>query len=188
MKQQLPRLLQHDVPLLILILMFILILILPSNAQPSQQSLISTITPTSAPTTCSDIFLWTDALGHGCMWYEGPAGGDKENQSNQNPCVEYGHVNPNPITGLTANEACCICGGSAAGSSHRLPSAVPSMSVKPTALCQDVPLWEDEFGDTCVYYITNYGACVEFGDCCMRDGYTANTACKYFLMDSFINR
>ena len=149
------------------------------------RSQMMTSSPSQSPSPsstlfCEDVFLWTDALQRGCKWYEGGGGGDGDNDASFNRCEEWGGRNPNETSGLTAKDACCVCGGSSdnAEVNERLPSIVPSASALPTMLCVDVPNWSDAFGDTCLYYNVNgEEACLEFGECCEANGYTANSAC-----------
>lgn len=49
---------------------------------------------------CWDVPNWYDSTGDGCLWY----------QTKDNGCSLFGSQFPN-TDGLTANDACCGCGG-----------------------------------------------------------------------------
>ena len=51
---------------------------------------------------CESITDWRDSLGDGCSWYE-------DDEDSGYKCQTYGHRFAND--GLTANTACCACGG-----------------------------------------------------------------------------
>ena len=51
---------------------------------------------------CESITDWRDSLGDGCSWYE-------DDEDSGYKCQTYGHRFEND--GLTANTACCACGG-----------------------------------------------------------------------------
>ena len=43
--------------------------------------------------------------------------------------------------------------------------------------CKDIANWKDVYGDGCDWYAAKPESCDLFGDCCEKNGYTANTAC-----------
>lgn len=47
---------------------------------------------------CSDKPGWNDIVGDTCLWY-----------ANDNNCAQWGLVTD--LNGVSANEACCVCGG-----------------------------------------------------------------------------
>ena len=118
---------------------------------------------------------WTDSCGDGCDWYS-------EHPDN---CATYGDMWANQ-EGLTANDACAVCGGG-------LDAAdVPDDTEPPTT---DMPFatpppfavdgrvnfpadWTDSWGDTCDWYSREAHRCGEFGDrFANQEGQTANMAC-----------
>lgn len=91
----------------------------PSKSPTKAPSAFPTKAPTKAPTIpCSDSYEnWYDIDGpqYNCEWY---ADGDN--------CANYGNFYANPMFGgLTANQACCVCGG---GFSGPAPTKSPTMS------------------------------------------------------------
>jgi len=132
---------------------------------------------------------WADSGGDDCKRYV-----------SRNWCTKYGDGYEKD--GLTANKACCGCGGGAktcddgiittpcicdgevrdngqcakAGSSY-----VPGKSKGPDKkACEDVKIkdldWADSTDDNCARYVANEW-CERYGDGYENDGYTANTAC-----------
>jgi len=71
------------------------------------------------PPACYDYNGWVDVDERGCHWYEYR---DAPN------CTTLGDLYPNE-DGITANDACCYCGG---GGSMNIPSASPSYQYKPS--------------------------------------------------------
>ena len=77
--------------------------------------------PTSAPTSskCYNYIGWINERGYGCDWFE----------FNDDPdCPYEGALYPNGDN-ITANDACCYCGG---GELVQVPSASPTQQNKPT--------------------------------------------------------
>ena len=66
------------------------------------------------------------------------------------------------LDGLTANEACCECGGGTA----TLPPK-----------CYDTSGWVDSYGDGCTWYEAFANRCESWGTDVGADGQTANQAC-----------
>lgn len=54
---------------------------------------------------CTDLDGWVDSDGDGCDWYE----------ANPGSCESFGNDYANAVSGKTANEACCFCGGGSLG-------------------------------------------------------------------------
>jgi len=75
--------------------------------------------PDSSPPACYDYNGWVDIVGNGCDWYE---------YWDDPDCPDRGDWRPNE-DGITANDACCYCGG---GGSMNIPSASPSHQYIPT--------------------------------------------------------
>jgi hypothetical protein len=95
-------------------------------------------------------------------------------------CGEFAEENAN--AGVTANEACCACGG---GTNEKRPSSAPSISSSPSdsskpsgnpsvsssptdsskpSTC-DTPGWVDSFGDGCDWYeLYDLPGCPYFGN------------------------
>jgi hypothetical protein len=133
---------------------------------------------TSAPTvspsiirseTCNDVEGWHDSGGaqYNCQWY-------KANDHNQ-VCNAYGNMFS--FGGMTANTACCICGGGDDTSVPSVPTVSPSIT--PTETCNDVEGWHDSGGAqyNCQWYARVQQACSLYGNQFMKDGLTANDAC-----------
>ncbi|CAB9514551.1 expressed unknown protein [Seminavis robusta] len=101
---------------------------------------------------CVDIDGWTDSVGDGCDFYD-----------SENACREAGDSFPGP-DGLTANGACCRCGG---GGGSSLDS------------CTDYPGWLDSRGNACDWYKSD-NLCALNGDLeafAAPDGTTPSEAC-----------
>lgn len=121
--------------------------------------------PEACPTQeCSDAtrsaFPWTDKLGHSCQLY-GQFG----------YCSPYGDDFANH--NLTANQACCVCGG---GVVDPVASACSDI---PVAFDNPVP-WTDADSDDCSWYAERpLTRCVNFGNEVGRDGFSlsASEAC-----------
>merc|ERR1712150_211071 len=75
-------------------------------------------------------------------------------------CAEYGDGFAN--NGVTANDACCACGG----------------GTTPSYECTDTPGWHDSEGETfdCEWYAEKQN-CFHYGDQYSNNGMTANQAC-----------
>lgn len=119
--------------------------------------------PTDPPvlSECEDL-LWFDNYGDDCSWY-----------SSTYLCEKYGDLWPND-QGLTADDACCLCGG---GNRPTLaPSMSPSASKPINDSCQDLD-FVDAWGDGCARY-EETNACKSYGNEYANDqGLTANMAC-----------
>ena len=97
--------------------------------------------------TCHDIVPWVDKDGDSCTPYE----------ANDNfGCQTQGTTNG--TDGITANRACCACGG--------------GINIFQDISCQNIVPWEDEDSRRCTAYGT-YSRCTNTG----TDGITANSAC-----------
>ena len=58
------------------------------------------------------------------------------------------------------------------------PTKTPTKApVEP--ICSNVPNWKDSDGDGCNWYVNNDPGCDDYGDCCKKQGHTANTACCF---------
>ncbi|KAL7469316.1 hypothetical protein ACHAXS_009583 [Conticribra weissflogii] len=110
--------------------------------------------------TCWDQPNWYDSTGDGCGWYE-----------RGNNCESYGSQFPSYREGLTANEACCVCGGG-------LSSSPPASDAPLVPGCSDSPFnWATDLGIGCEWYGREERNCVEFGDKVGTGGKTANEVC-----------
>ena len=110
---------------------------------------------------CWDVPNWYDSTGDGCLWY----------QTKDNGCSLFGSQFPN-TDGLTANDACCGCGGGLS----QAPSSSEEVVDPPS--CSDDPFnWFDEKGLGCDWYSNEDRNCVEFGGHVGFKGLTANEAC-----------
>ena len=103
-----------------------------------------TQTPTASPTIsaaptglCFDAPNWSDIYGDGCDWYS------------ETTCSIYGNGYAG-ASGLTANDACCVCGGGNGDGSF--PTESPTISSSPTVQCFDTANWVDSWGDGCSWY------------------------------------
>ena len=107
------------------------------------------------PEGCYDLSVngapWADSEGYTCAKYIEEDGW----------CSAYGDDYEND--GLTADEACCVCGG----------GTVPN--------CYDLTAngmhWTDSQGYTCIDYSDDNSRCDAFGHMYENDGMTANVAC-----------
>uniref|UniRef100_A0A7S2KPR4 Uncharacterized protein n=1 Tax=Leptocylindrus danicus TaxID=163516 RepID=A0A7S2KPR4_9STRA len=130
---------------------------------------------------CRDVDNWADNDGSDCDWYSRPPGGvdsflDDDTYYELNGitsrCDYFGSCCANGATGaianLTANKACCACGG-----------GIPT-------LCNDVGEWVDSLGRDCDWYSENGDddslgddgtRCRDNDEYYANDGYTASTAC-----------
>ncbi|GFH50147.1 hypothetical protein CTEN210_06623 [Chaetoceros tenuissimus] len=127
-----------------------------SSTKPSVSPSLSSI-PTIE---CDDVPGWFDSYGVTCDFYFA-----EEN------CDLFGSVDAGP-SGLTANDACCICGGGVGN----YPTVAPTVSNAPTITCDDVTDWIDSYDDNCSWYDSK-GSCESFGSIPGRSGLTANEAC-----------
>lgn len=89
---------------------------------------------------------WTDSGGDGCDWYS----------TGWRCFVSDLYADEN---GVSANEACCECGGGA------------------SANCVDDTEWVDSTGDGCDWYAEGVLRCQLFGGGFENDGLTAQDAC-----------
>ena len=111
------------------------------------------ITPSvsNAPSEfCLDVPDWTDSYGDGCDWYNDwynnlnngngsyvrklKKGGNFKDHNDyyDDACDHYADVTG--TYGLSAPDACCICGGGTGEEGFALPSANPSISAAPSAI------------------------------------------------------
>lgn len=119
----------------------------------------ATPSPTASPTKsasptaqCFNVPYWFDAFGDDCAWYGARA----------DRCDSFGDSFAG-TNGLTANEACCECGGG---------------TVTPPPKCDDTPGWVDEYGDGCDWYEEIGSRCDQHGDSYPGpSGEVANQAC-----------
>ena len=110
---------------------------------------------------CWDEPNWYDSTGDGCAWYE-----------EEHNCEYFGDQFWS-VDGLTANEACCACGGGLSSA-----PAVTLADENETPGCSDSPFdWFDEYGNGCDWYSLDDQNCIEFGDFEGADGKTPNEAC-----------
>ena len=80
--------------------------------------------------TCIDTANFVDALGQGCDHYGTDPIYDTDDEIENSYCLEFGHDLPN-ADGVTADEACCVCGGGAhdyIGQPSVSPTGGPSVS------------------------------------------------------------
>eukprot|EP00816_Leptocylindrus_hargravesii_P008624 CAMPEP_0196826896 /NCGR_PEP_ID=MMETSP1362-20130617/93853_1 /TAXON_ID=163516 /ORGANISM="Leptocylindrus danicus, Strain CCMP1856" /LENGTH=1879 /DNA_ID=CAMNT_0042207495 /DNA_START=399 /DNA_END=6037 /DNA_ORIENTATION=- len=118
---------------------------------------------------CHDFTNWVNEWGDNCAWYERfdsagcPLSGSDQNELN-----------------ITANEACCWCGGSAFRQ-ELLPSTSPSLSAQPSFSCYgDYIDWQDNYGFGCGWYEeVEEPGCPEYGFEVNSDGISAQEACCY---------
>jgi len=136
-----------------------------------------TLSPTAAPTPappCTDNPEgWYDIDGatYNCAWY-----------AQGTNCATYGDSFAN--NGITANMACCVCGGGApdgppaTATPTASPTANPTPSPTPPPTCGDEPQWHDSDGVTfgCEWYAQKTN-CAVYGDNYENYGKTANAAC-----------
>ena len=137
--------------------------------------------PTPEPTTqCYDTTtesgnVWEDSDGYSCSWYS-----ENNTAYNTSECQAYGSQSKN--YDMTANEACCACGGGGATSA----SPTPEPTVK-SLQCYDTTTesgneWEDSDGYSCSWYSENNTAyntseCQAYGSQSKNYDMTANEAC-----------
>jgi len=93
---------------------------------------------------CEDIPNWADCSDLPCAWYGADVGDDDskyDDTVSNNRCQVFGNECADPVTGLTANDACCQCGGGMKGSlmPTTSPSNGPTENVIITALPTDSP-------------------------------------------------
>jgi len=99
---------------------------------------------------CKDVQGWTDSVLDTCDLY-----------SDYGWCTEYGDGYANTETGLTANDACCFCGGGDDG-------------------CKDIQGWVDSSGDNdCAVWEANGWCAYGGGFANQETGKTANEACCF---------
>jgi len=116
--------------------------------------------PSASPTIsqrptvqCFNVPYWFDSYGNNCAWYGAKA----------HRCDTYGDLYYYAGTnGLSASEACCVCGG---GTSTQPPR------------CDDALGWVDSFNDSCRWYEADANRCTLECDDVGPDGQTANQAC-----------
>ena len=123
----------------------------PSTSHKPSASLVPTVAPSrsqepsmsSAPSTeCLNVVNWAYSPGYDCGWFQE----EWYDDFNYSKCSLYGDYYEDAALELTANQACCVCGGG----QHTLPtdpptvSAQPTSSPAPTSLCVDDPVdWKD---------------------------------------------
>ncbi|GFH43653.1 hypothetical protein CTEN210_00126 [Chaetoceros tenuissimus] len=156
----------------------------PSTFQGSSPSSSSGSGPTPGSVCNDKMEGWFDVDGgaYTCEWY-----------SQNGRCQQYGHGSAN--FGLTANEACCSCGGGdivSSGSNQGSPSGSPPSTFQgssqssssgsgstPGSVCNDkMEGWFDVDGGayTCEWYSQN-GRCQQYGHGSANFGLTANECC-----------
>jgi len=128
---------------------------------PSSEPSIS-----SSPTVfCEDVPGWYDSDVDNCDDYD-----------YYQWCEDFGD-SFSGLYNLTANEACCVCGGSidvmmsfpSSNPSTSFPTQTPTLSSSPTAsphptvFCEDVSDWVDTWNNNC-------------------DDYASNNMCKYYYV------
>eukprot|EP00980_Cylindrotheca_fusiformis_P003493 scaffold781_cov132-Cylindrotheca_fusiformis.AAC.12 len=121
-------------------------------------------TPIEIDPDCQNLEAWTDFENDDCDWYrlfDSPG------------CPEHGDTKGN--SGISAKEACCICGG---GSGYPMPTPSPTEHS-----CNDYINYTDALGDTCKWYAENDApGCPQWGHQVGGPGFdnlTAKTACCY---------
>uniref|UniRef100_A0A7S2NYB0 Peptidase S1 domain-containing protein n=1 Tax=Leptocylindrus danicus TaxID=163516 RepID=A0A7S2NYB0_9STRA len=130
-------------------------------------------TSSSAPTeTCVDVPDWIDVYGDDCSFYSEEIVDDLFSyyyDDGMTKCDLWGDIPDAETELVTANMACCECGGGA----HTIPTPSPTLSLEPTksmaptSLCYDIPDWVAEEIFTCDFFH------VEFADT------TATTLCEF---------
>jgi len=159
-----------------------------SSSFSSSFSSSNSLSSSSSTSTCCSVSGWIATGIYVCEDY------------NQNSwwCEIYGDSDVSE-DGVSANEACCVCGGGSAcytsfpTSSTSFPSVTPSVppssrtaSVTPssgtpsyqdTSNCEDTPDWVDSWGDNCSDYASQ-NWCVKYGGLnAGTNNMTANEAC-----------
>ena len=95
---------------------------------------------------CTDVVGWEDIDGDGCDWYE-------ENNVVDDACNKYGDDYANDVTGTTAKEACCVCGGgSLAGATFWT-----LRNLDTPVMCLDLSFSSTRNGNKIVHYECNDG-------------------------------
>ena len=132
-----------------------------------------TAAPTPAPPCTDNPEGWNDIDGptYNCAWY-----------AQGTNCATYGDSFAN--NGITANMACCVCGGGApdgppaTATPTASPTASPTQTPTPPPTCGDEPQWHDSDGITfnCEWYAQKTN-CAVYGDNYENNGKTANAAC-----------
>ena len=128
-----------------------------------------TAAPTPAPPCTDEPEGWHDIDGsfYNCAWY-----------AQGNNCAAYGDSYAN--NGITANMACCACGGGVPDGppATAAPTVSPTLSPTPPPTCGDEPNWHDSDGVTfnCEWYAQKTN-CAVYGDNYENNGKTANAAC-----------
>ena len=169
-------------------------------------------TPSTEPTTsmsvvCDDVPDWSIIEGdsfYDCGWYGSPVEPDPTAgyfyDDGATRCGLWGNES-DAILNLSANEACCSCGGGLLSNQYPttpsptmslVPTTVPTLSALPTHFCVDRPGWESNDGVQCKWYEHEIGPeyddyyqddaadrCDFFGgeEFASSDGFTASEAC-----------
>lgn len=152
----------------------------PSGPYPTKSP---TKSPTQNPTfsngQCKDYPGWVDSANDSCQWY-----------SRNDNCRKFGRSSgKGKYSTVSANEACCACGGGNANIESS-PTASPTISptssptVSPTSSvarskCESDETWYDSGGTkfNCEWYGRNEKNCEYFGHRFEKFGKTANEAC-----------
>jgi hypothetical protein len=117
---------------------------------------------------CVDSPDWYDIFWDNCDWYA---------SSPFNCEVSDDYANE---VGVTANMACCVCGGGSTASTPGPTHAVPPPTPSPTyegGGCVDTPGWHDIFLDNCDWYASSPVNCDWYGQYANKGGVTAFMAC-----------
>ena len=155
-------------------------------------------------TTCFDFVEWKDSQGDGCDWYM-----EVDDRCDLFGDVFYStseHVTENvtddnsysSFAGLTANRACCLCGGGLrlSGNSNATNNVTTTKSTTKSTTttttksttCVDDAVWRDIHGKSCMDYssimvdddvkfLTGLTRCELFGNEILPDGTSANEKC-----------
>jgi hypothetical protein len=119
----------------------------------------------------SPLGWYDDTFGDTCDWYA---------SSPADNCNWYG-LSVNEV-GVTANMACCACGGGSTapptpGPTHAVPPPTPSPTYEGGGCVDSPPGWYDIFGDNCDWYASSPENCDWYGQYANKVGVTAFMAC-----------
>jgi len=85
----------------------------PSRAPSIEPTNTNTMVGTPPMAACADEENWTDASGEGCDWYSVDISdndnGASDYMEGDTRCSVFGAEFSNPVSGLSANNACCVC-------------------------------------------------------------------------------
>lgn len=124
---------------------------------------------TARPTACYDIPGWVDPHEDGCKWYSEGKEGVR--------CQTAGTVLK--MDGLTASDACCVCGGGTESADAPTPS--PTVNNDP---CFDDHTWTDALGFGCDWYKNMQAKAVAKGACAWHSFLCCT--CSFYLLTAFV--